>query len=315
MIRVKMKTYICLFLLLMGVIQVGAQTRVLPILESPTSPKSLSLGSSKMGNINSSFIYTNPAALFNSSRLHADYSFGWMPTDGNTYQFHTLTTGYQTKKSGFMIGGRYLSMGSFDNWLNSNMENVGQGKVRFYSYTLDLGYAYKLNRAFSFYSTLGYAKEKTIFSMSAYYLGVGSYYSGNNLLFNKNIAYSIGLSATNLGKYTYRGNSEFLSPNIRLGGSMLIPTFSNQSLELFLDGGVYLPVSDNKWASSFSGGMDYSFLKKYSLRVGGHCGEQDDFLSAGVGVKLGVFDFIVGSKIALRSDLDNIYMVGLKVEL
>jgi len=297
------------------VMNAKAQSRVLPVLESPTSPKSLSLGNSKMGNMDNVFIYNNPTALLNSTPINADYSLGFIPTDGDTYLFHTLTAGYKTKRSGFMVGGRYLSMGSFDNWLDADMGDAALGKIRFYSYTIDLGYAYKLNDAFSLYSTVGYAEEKTISTIRAYRLDIGSYYNGNNTLFGKDIDYSVGLSVANLGKYTYRGNSDFLAPNVRLGGSALMPTASNQSIELFLEGDVFLPLSDNEFASSFSVGADYSFYKKYSLRVGGHCGEQDDFFSAGFGIKYSIFDFSFGSKIALRNDLNNMYMVGLKVNI
>lgn len=310
-----MKIYILSFLMLSVAINAEAQSRVLSILESPTSPKSLSMGNSRMGNMDNAFVYNNPTALFNSTSKNADYSLGFIPTDDDTYLFHTLTAGYKTGKSGLMVGARYLSMGAFDNWLDADMEDKPLGKIHFYSYTIDLGYAYKLNEAFSFYSTAGYAEEKTISCIRAYRFELGSYYNGNNMLFNKNIDYSIGFSAANLGKYIYHGNSDFLAPNIRLGGSALMPTVANQSIELFLESGVFLPVSDNKFTSSFSAGIDYSFYEKYSFRVGGHCGDQDDFLSAGFGIKYSIFDFSFGSKIALRNDLNDMYMVGLKVKI
>lgn len=310
-----MRIYILLLFAIVAFFKAEAQSRILPVTESPSSPKSLSLGNSKMGNIDNAFIYNNPTALFYSTSKAVDYSLGIIPSESeNTYLLHTLTTAYRNGKSAFFVGGRYLSMGSFDNWLNNDMEeNSTLGKISFYSYTIDLGYAYKLNEAFSFYSTVGYVKEKTVASIWAYRVDLGSYYNGNGNLFNKDVTYSVGISAGNLGKYSYKSKTDFLSPNVRLGGSIMIPTASNQTIETFLDGGVFLPVADNKSTSFISIGFDYSFFKKYSLRIGGHSGDNDDFFSAGFGVKYKIFDFSFGSKIALRKDLENMYMLGLKV--
>lgn len=310
-----MKVNIFTLIIISVVLQVKAQSRILPIIESPSSPKSLSLGNSKMGNMDNSFIYNNPTALFNTSLNNVDYSLGIIPSGGeNTYLFHTLTAGYRNKKSAFFVGTRYLLMGSFDNWITIDMqEDESFGKMQFYSYTIDLAYAYKLNNSFSFYYTMGYAEEKTISSIRAYRMDIGSYYNSSAILFNRDIKYSIGVTVANFGKYSYRSKTDFLCPNIRVGGSAYIPTTTNQSMEVFLDGGVYLPVSENKYSSSFSTGIDYSFNKKYSFRLGGHLGDYDDFFSAGFGFKYRLFDFSLGSKIALHDDLNNAYMLGLKI--
>lgn len=310
-----MRIYILILLAISTFLRAEAQSRILPVSESPTSPKSLSLGNSRMGNIDNAFIYNNPTTLFYSASKAGDYSLGIIPSEGeNTYLLHTLTAAYRNGESAFFIGGRHLSMGSFDNWLNSDMQEAAPlGKMNFYSYTIDLGYAYKLNESFSLYSTIGYIKEKTVASIWAYRVDVGSYYNGNSNLFNKEVTYSVGGSVGNLGKYSYKDRTNFLSPSLRLGGSILIPIVSNQTIETFLDGGIFLPVADNKSASFISVGFDYSFFKKYSLRIGGHSGDNDDFFSAGFGIKYKIFDFSFGSKIALHKDLENIYMLGLKV--
>lgn len=309
----KMKIYILPVFMLFIVAEVEAQSRILPVSELPTSSQSLSLGNVRMGNMNSALIYNNPTAIFDSTPINDDYSLGFIPSGDDTYLFHTLTAGYKRGKSGFVVGGRYLSMGSFDNWLNTDMADEPLGKIRFYSYTLDLGYAYKLNESFSFYSTMGYVEEKTTSAVRAYRLDVGSYYKANSLLFDKEIDYSIGLEVGNIEKYTYSGNSDFLAPNARLGASAMTETVANQSIGVFVEGGVFLPVANNEFASSFAAGIDYSFFKKYSISLGGHTGEQDDFLSAGFGVKYSLFDFSFGTKIALLNDLNDMYMLGLKI--
>ena len=78
-----MRIYILLLLILSVVLKAEAQSRVLPVLESPTSPKSLSLGNSRMGNIDNAYIYNNPTALFSSTPINADYSLGIIPTEGD----------------------------------------------------------------------------------------------------------------------------------------------------------------------------------------------------------------------------------------
>lgn len=312
-----MRVYIILILIASIALKAEAQSRILHVMESPSSPKSLSLGNTKMGRTDDAYIYNNPSALFATNSKTADYSLGIIPSeDNNTYTLHTLTAGYGNNKSAFLAGGRFLSMGTFDDWLDNNMtEDVSRKKVSFYSYTIDLGYAYKFSNKVSAYSTIGYTREETISSIWAYRVDVGSNYNGNCTLLNRNIEYSVGISAGNLGKYFYKGKSDFLSPNIKLGGSVHIPTASEQILAVFIDGGAFLPVSDNKSSSSLSVGADYSFLKKYAIRFGGHTGDNDDFLSAGFGIKYQIFDLSFGSKIALRKDLNNMYMLGLKVEI
>lgn len=337
-----MKKHMSLFIIMLSIaFQIDAQTRVLPIFESPTSPTSLSLGNVRMGDLKNSFIYNNPTAGFmltkelassndlssmdnnyflsknyTSPRFKtADYSLGILPMNGDTHLLHTLTAGYYTNKSGFLIGGRYLSMGSIDSWLDEDMNNQTLGKKRFFSYTVDLGYTYCLNDKFSFYSTLSYAREKLVNNIDAYRLNIGGYYNGKNYLIGRQVNYSLGVAVDNVGMYSYSKKSKALAPDLKLGGSLLIPTIENQSMGLFIEENMYMPVSDNKFASSFSAGVDYTLLSKYSLRIGGHTGEHDDFLSAGFGIKYKIFDLNFGAKFALDQDLDNIYMVGLGIGL
>ncbi len=308
-----------LFLLVMMcvVLHTKAQSRILPVLETPSSPQSLSLGGVRMGDINQAYLYNNPTFLFHNASKSVDYSLGFIPSEGRqTYLFHTFTTAYRYKKSAFFLGGRYLTMGSLDDWFNNDYEkNSSLGKIDFYSYSLDVGYAYKPNQSFSFYSTAGYAEEKTVSSIRAYRMDFGASYEGTGKLFRAEMPYSIGLSVANLGKYSYKDQSDFLAPNVRLGGSVSIVTVTRQTMQVFVDGGAFLPVGENDFSSFFSGGVDYCFLNTYSLRIGGHTGDKDDFLSAGFGVKYRAFNVSLGAKIPLRKDLNSMYMLGLKMDI
>lgn len=290
-----------------------AQQRVIPLLEAPASAQSLSMGSTNMLNANEAYIYTNPTSIFKQdAKASADYSIGILPTDDQTMLLHTLTTGYKTKKNAFFLGARYFSMGGLKDIYDVQMNpELGKKDLNFHSYAVDLGYAYELNKSLSLYSKLGFANEKIISNMRAYHASVGSFYTGSI----KEAAYSVGLHVGNLGSYTYKGESKMLAPLVKVGGTVQFQTTENQKMEIATDYGMFMPVEDYKFQSHYSVGVDYTFFNNYSLRAGSHFGEKNDSFSAGIGVKYNSFAFSFASKIALHTDMNNIYMLGVNYSL
>lgn len=292
---------------------VYSQQGTIPLLEAPASAQSLSMGGTTMGQATQAFIYSNPTAIFRSpTSLNVDYSTALLPTEDKTMHLHTLSSAYKHNNNAFFVGARYFSMGSItDSWDSQGNPIRDGNKIDFYSYGIDLGYAYKINNSLVAYTKVGMANEKVMSDIQAYHSSFGVFYNGQI----KQSLYSLGLEVANLGIYKYKDKSKSLSPLVKLGGSIVFETFNEQRLEVATNYGVYLPVEDYKSKSHFNMGLDYSFFKKYSLRMGAHTGEQNDYASAGVGVKFKSFAVNLGSKIALRSDLENMYMIDLNYSL
>lgn len=290
-----------------------AQERVIPLLEAPGSAQSLSMGSTNMIDAHEAYIYTNPTSIFKrDTKISADYSIGILPTDNETMLLHTLASGYKTNKNAFFVGARYFSMGSMKDTYDVQMNpELGNKKIDFYSYAIDLGYAYELNKSLSFYSKVGFANEKIISNMKAYHASVGSFYSNKV----RESTYSVGLEVSNLGAYSYKGESKVLAPLVKVGGSILFKTAENQKMEVATDYGMFIPVDNYKFQSHYSVGVDYTFFNNYSLRAGSHFGEKNDFFGAGIGIRYNSFAFSFASKIALHTDMSNIYMLGVNYSL
>ncbi|MTG97611.1 PorV/PorQ family protein [Myroides sp. BIT-d1] len=289
------------------------QQRGLPVLETPGSAESLAKGLTTMARASQAFIYSNPASIFNTNtKFNTSYSVGLLPTQDKNMSLHSIATAYQRDRSAFFMGARYFSMGSITEQWDSEMNPIDQGKkLDFYSYTLDLGYAYRISNSFTGYTKLGFANQRVISNFKAYYLTLGIFYSGN---IHQGI-YSLGVEVSNLGFDKYKDKTKSLPSLLKLGGSILLPTFENHQIEIASNYGLYMPVDDYVAKSHFNMGVNYIFLDKYSISTGGHIGENNDYLTTGLGLKYQSFRFNIASKIAMRQDLENIYMLDIGYSL
>lgn len=306
---VKSFQYITSLALLLAAESALAQQRVIPLLEAPVSAESLAKGATTTGSSTSAFIYSNPSSVFNTtSQFSVDYSFGVFPTEDKTMNIHSVSAAYKQNRSAFFIGGRYFSMGSITELWDSDMNPIEKGRtIDFYSYALDLGYAYQLSDSFVAYVKAGYANEKVISDVKAYHSSIGVFYNGN---INKT-HYSLGVEASGLGVYNYKGKTKSLPGLLKLGGSILFLVQENQKLELASNYGLYLPYDEYKSKSHFNMGVNYTFWDKYSILTGGHLGEKNDYLTGGLGLKYNNFRINIASKFAMRTDLENAYMLDI----
>ena len=140
-------------------------------------------------------------------------------------------------------------------------------------------------------------------------------YLGHFELAGKPLSYSAGLSASNLGRYSYTGKSGMLSPRVGIGGNAVWQTAEGQSLALTVDGGMYMKTDDTKQSAELSGGIAYTAFSNYTLRIGGHTGDKDDYAAAGFSIAMKWITLHATAKIPLRNNLDAVYMAGLAVNL
>ncbi len=288
-----------------------AQSRPVPIYDMPASARSLSTGGGSMGRQQSAYIYTNPSAAFaaEEARGTAEYLLALVDNKTGNMLLHTVTASHRWGSHLVMGGVRYYAQGSIDHALDINMKPV-PGRLRLYAYTADLGYARRLG-AFSVYGSLGLASEKAAERIGAYRANIGASFSHSL----QSADYTVGLGIRDLGMVSYRGKNKRLAPLLHAGGSVTLPTWEGQALGVFVDGGMYLPSGKSKAAGILGAGLDYTFAKRYSLRAGGHTGgDRDNYLSAGLGVRVGRFTMDAAAKLACEDGLSNLYMAGMKFD-
>lgn len=286
-----------------------AQGRRMPLADVPISPYALSVGNATKGHVPGCYVYGSQATILYTPNgtSSAEYAFSLVDNATTNYTLHTVSAAHHFERNAIMGGLRYYSLGSIDRMVDINLQPVA-GPKHFYTYSAELGYAHSLSNHWSAYATMTIATEKIISTMNAYGVTFGGSYVGKW----KTSDYMLGVSLSQLGIYSYNGKSGMLTPSVSGGGSLSTTIGHIHRLTILADGGVYLPTSEEKVAATFGGGIDYTLCGAYSLRVGGHTGEDDNYLSASMGVRIGIFTFDVAAKFALAQGLANMYMAGLR---
>lgn len=293
-----------------------AQSRRMAILDMPASPRSLSLGGSAIGADGS--VYADPSlpvigdtstATADKTMTSAAYSFGLVDADAGNMGIHTLTASHRTGRGALLFGARYYAQGRLGRELDIDMKPVGDRR-RLYSYTVDAGYVHRLGRV-AVYGSAGVASEQTVAQSTACRISLGAACSGRLGA----ASWQAGAAVRDLGFAVADNKSHALAPLAHAGGRLTLPTFARQSISVVADGGAYLPLDDNKASGTFGGGLLYDFADRLTLSAGGHTGDHDEYVGAGIGVRVGVVRIDAAAKFALDDGLSNIYMLGAAVTL
>ena len=309
------KHAITLILLAASAVSASAQGRILPVTEMPVSAETLAAGNA-MHSSTDTYIYADPALAFDSeSRWHAVYSAALLPSNDGTHSLHTLSAAARFGSNAVFVGARYHDMGTMKTFVDNDMNETQHGSMSLSAYTVDAGYARLLTPNIAAWATAGLASEKTSATIFAVRMALGADYSGIASLAGKPLSYSAGLSASNLGRYSYTGKSGMLSPRVGIGGHAVWQTAEGQSLALTVDGGMYMKTDDTKQSAELSGGIAYTAFSNYTLRIGGHTGDKDDYAAAGFSIAMKWITLHATAKIPLRNNLDAVYMAGLAVNL
>lgn len=310
-----MKRYATIIIFAASAAATWAQGRILPITEMPVSAEVLAAGNA-LHAATSTYIYADPGSVFNSeSRWHAAYSAAILPSDDATHTFHVLSGAARFGRNAVFVGARYHDMGTMKTFIDNDMNETQQSSMSLRAYTADAGYARLLTKNIAAWATAGFASEKTSTTINAFRMAIGTDYSGRTTLAGKQLDYSAGLSASNLGRYSYSGKSGMLSPRIGIGGHAVWQTAPGQALALTVDGGMFMKTDDVKQSTELSAGIAYTAFNNYTLRLGGHTGDKDDYAAAGFSVAVKWFTIHATAKIPLRKDLDAAYMAGLAFNL
>ena len=307
-----MKKYIYLLSLLCLSLQSVAQSRILPITEMPSSSQSLSLAGVTLGNIQSAYIYNNPSAIFNVDHSCVEYTFGVIDSYFQSYQLQTLTTAYRNGKHAILLGAKHLSMGQIGAIVDDDM-NYSESKKRMYSYIINVGYAYQIDDNFSVYSTVGYIEERTVTKIKGCQLNIGVGYNNSLMLFNRNADYVVGAAINNIGGYNYNETKGMLSPLAKVGGSITSVINKNHSVALSADFGWYLPTIDINVSAFQRIGGSYFLYNRYRVNVGCSFQDGDNYISTGIGFRVAFAEFNLATRLAMNTNIGDIYMCGVKL--
>lgn len=303
-----LRKYIIAAMAALSVFSSMAQSRSLAIADMPASPGTIAFGGSALGAEGS--IYADPALLpLDTTSTRVGYSYGLVDSDAGRMNLHTLTASQRMGQGVLMLGFRYYAQGRLERQLDIDMKPIGHGR-RLYSYLVDAGYVRAVG-PWMLYGEMGVGSEKTVTQATACRVGLGAALTGSCGA----ATWEGTLAVRDLGFVMTGNKSEALAPLAHGGGRFRMPTFAGQVLTLVVDGGAYLPLGDNSCKGTFGGGLAYGFAKRVEIRAGGHTGDGDDFVSAGLGVRMGRVHVDVGTKFGLASGLPNVYMIGASLAL
>jgi len=299
-----MKRIFTLLYIYTAAICANAQGRILPITDICGSPEAMALGSSRTVHTSSAFIFTNPLAAFDAesnnemgenstfnepnstfnirnSKFDLAYSLGFIDLSDSFRPVHSLSASYAKGRHSVMAGARFYDMGSIKTFVNDDMQETPRDAVSCKSYLLEAGYAYRFTRNIAAFATIGYAKENALTDVSAYRASIGAEYANLIRMGSRNAAYNITLAAANIGRYSYAESDGNLSPSLTLGGSLLMPIASQQSLRINAEGTMFMQSGDSPSTTQASLGITYR-LQRLAFMVGGHTGDGLNCASAGI---------------------------------
>ncbi|GHT07238.1 hypothetical protein FACS189426_00040 [Bacteroidia bacterium] len=255
----KTKIYITLFLLIWTVVTAKAQKEdfnplTVGVPSLTIAPDARGGGMGDIGAATEADVYSqywNPAKYaFAYSKAGIGISYTpWLRSLVSDIDLAYLSGYYKLGNSDqFAIGSslRYFSLGKIDltTWDGSIIQAVNPYEMAF-----DLSVSVKTSNVFSVAAALRYIYSDLGSGIEDMYPGwaaavdVAGYYNNYVMLGNSECLLGLGLNMSNLGsKISYdEGNtSNFLPANLRLGGSLLFPMDSYNTLSFNLDVNKYL---------------------------------------------------------------------------
>ncbi|MGI6074560.1 MAG: PorV/PorQ family protein [Fermentimonas sp.] len=283
----------CLILLAGIVFSVGlrAQSRPVPLLETPTDARAAAMGGLTLMSTDRSYLYTNPASIFSSDKNFTVSATGLLFADQEEVSGRlkncALSTGFRfLDRHVIYLGYRYQGglkyPGVKDQFNDNNKEN------RPYDLTADLGYAFKINDNFAVFASGNYIRSYVLSAAnSASFTIGGNYMSMLNIGANES-RLNVAARVADIGKpvdYGYGRPTYSLPSKAELSGD-ISTDFSDLHRLTFAAGGRYYFLP--RKASLFQCGMgaEYVYSDIVNFRAGYMYGENESSLwSAGFGLK------------------------------
>lgn len=291
-------------------------SRPLPVLQSNPDVRSAALGNVVAGDSRAMYIYTAPGSIFGSDkRLAVDLSTELYPTledgQGRLRQYN-LAAAYRLHSAhALFLGFRY--QGGLTTYYSPAYTYYGSSHpmtaevVKPFEWSLDLGYALRLNEAFSL-DVSG--------NLVASWIGKGAYSGGLSIGGHFRQELSLGTRPLELnlraklsdliGVITYEGGgmSDYLPSAAHLGSSLALDVSDGHRLSLLLGGRYYFMPREAKLLIVGTG-LEYGYKQMLFARLGYEGGERAlSNLSLGLGFRWRVLQLDLSYRRAMQAD-DN----------
>lgn len=285
-------------------LQTNAQTRSLAVLEAPADARAAAMGGVSLMSTDRSYLYINPGSIFDTDkRITATASGILYPkyegVDGRLMN-GTLSAGWRFLDRHVLYAGfRYQGGLSFAN-VQGQFDPEGK-KVSPFDWTVDLGYAFKINENFSAFATGSFIQSYTGRAAYGGAFGIGANYITPLQLGKYDSKMNVAMRVADFGTPVYYGKDGYSMPSkVELTADLATSFNQDHKLGVVL-GGRYYFLPANAQVVQGNIGAEYTLFNIASLRAGYQIGgRSSSFWSCGVGaqywgVKLD-FAFLGGRK-------------------
>lgn len=263
---------------LFSTLSLGAQSRILPVLENNNDVRTAAMGNTLLGNAKQMYLYSNPAALaYSDKTFSVDLSGEFYPkVDAGRLRHYALSLGYKLGESSTLLGGvRYQG--------GLELDTPGRA-IKPKDWTIDLGYAFRLTPEIMFYASGSYVKSEVGVSTSAWAFSVGAAYQKGIDISGMNSLLTVGARFMDFGKavkYSDAWLPHSLPTSLILGGDWGLELSDKHQLTYALSGRYFTPKGSE--ALLVGTGLEYTYAQAISARVGYQLGDGPNRLTMGIG--------------------------------
>lgn len=255
-----------------------AQSRILPIMESTTSVRSMGMGHTTLGVDREMHLYSNPAALLflEDTKSSIGVSSEIFPkSDVGRLMQYNMSAGYKfADEHAAFLGFRYQGGLSIPTFAEGSLSASDMLKPR--EWTVDLGYAFSVTPNIAVYAQGTYFSTKYASAAQGVAFGAGMAY---NRAFETGATTGIltlGARLQDLGpavKFDGKGLAEALPTSVSLGGDYRQELVEGHFLTLAVTGRYFTPRHAELLL--MGAGLEYSYQDWVAVRVGYRGGQRE----------------------------------------
>lgn len=261
----------------------GQSSRAVPLLEINPDARSAAMGGNQYGESRVMQLYSNATSLLYDPHLWSA-SFATQlyqkPEDSHIgrQKYYAVMAARRLDKHAVQIGFRYL--GGLDIPMTDN------SSLKPADYTIDLGYAYRIDDHFSVAGSASLVHSKVVEEATTVAFNVAAYYR-NSFGTEMPTNYVIGISGNNMGPdldYGKKYKKNNLPASFGGGGEISTGFSLNHKLSLSATA-QYFCMPENASMFTFNTGIEYGFADMVFIR-GGYRYAEHDYSSFAIGAGL-----------------------------
>lgn len=273
-----------------SVLQAGAQTRPLAVLESPADARAASMGGVSLMSTDRSYLYINPASIFDTDKMLTVTASGilfpeYEGIDGRLLN-GAFSAGWKFLDRHVVYAGfRYQGGLSYESVLDQ-FGTTGK-KTSPFDWSVDMGYAFKINEYFSAFATGSFIQTYTGRTAYGAAFSLGGNYHTSLMLGEYDSKLNVAARVADFGTPVYYSSKDgySLPTKAELTADLATSFNEDHKLGVVLGGRYYfLPTKAQTFQTNI--GAEYTMFNIVSVRGGYQIGtNSSNFWSAGVGAQ------------------------------